>query len=50
MLARAAPRNRPARLAGLAARYARLPIARARSDAEAHAVELLDGPAAPSPT
>lgn len=41
-LARAAQRNRPARLAELAARYARLPIARARSDAEAHAVELLD--------
>lgn len=33
--------NRSGRLAELAARYARLPIARARSDPEARALELL---------
>ena len=42
MLALAAPRNRPARLGALASRYARLPIARARSDAEAYAAALID--------
>ena len=42
MIVRAAPRNRPSALAVLANRYARLPIARARSDAEAHALELFD--------
>jgi len=42
MLVLAAPRNRPARLAVLARRYARLPISRARSEPEAYAVALLD--------
>ncbi|MDP9344456.1 MAG: endonuclease domain-containing protein [Actinomycetota bacterium] len=49
MLVRAAPRNRPASLAALASRYARLPIARARSDAEAHALELIDAAGHPIP-
>ncbi|MDP9347145.1 MAG: DUF559 domain-containing protein [Actinomycetota bacterium] len=49
MLARAAGSNRPRRLRLLAARYARLPIARARSDAEAHALELLDAAGFPTP-
>ena len=42
MTVRSAPRNRPSALAVLANRYARLPIARARSDAEAHALEVFD--------
>lgn len=42
MLARASGPNRPRRLRLLANRYARLPIARAASDPEARAVELLD--------
>ncbi|MEP6954257.1 MAG: hypothetical protein ABI950_09380 [Solirubrobacteraceae bacterium] len=40
MLAEAASRNRPRRLATLASSYARLPIADARSDAEAYAVAV----------
>ncbi|MGZ6705918.1 MAG: hypothetical protein ACXVFN_03090 [Solirubrobacteraceae bacterium] len=48
-LIRAAPRNRPAALVVLAKRYARLPIARARSDAEAHALEILDAAGYPAP-
>jgi hypothetical protein len=42
MIMRSAPRNRPGSLALFANRYARLPIARARSDAEAHALEVFD--------
>jgi hypothetical protein len=42
MLIRAAPRNRPSSLSALANRYARLPIGRARSDAEAHALAVFD--------
>jgi hypothetical protein len=42
VLARASGPNRPRRLRLLANRYARLPIARAASDPEARAVELLD--------
>ncbi len=48
-LARAAPRNRPARLSALAARYARLPIAGTASDAEPRALELLDAAGFPPP-
>jgi very-short-patch-repair endonuclease len=48
-LARAAPRNRPARLSALAARYARLPIAGTASDAESRALELLDAAGFPTP-
>lgn len=49
MLARATPRNRPARLSALAARYAHLPIAGTASDPEAHALELLDAAGYPTP-
>ena len=49
MLAVAAPRNRPRRLATLASRYARLPLARARSDAEAYAAAFLDAANRPIP-
>ena len=49
MLAVAAPRNRPERLGALASRYARLPIARARSDAEAYAASLIDAAGRPIP-
>jgi hypothetical protein len=49
MLVTAAPRNRPKRLAALAARYARLPIADALSDAEAHAVAFLAAAGRPIP-
>lgn len=49
MLVRSSPPCRPRRLACLAARYARLPIARARSDAEAHALALLDAAGFPVP-
>lgn len=49
MLARARGRNRPARLAALAERYARLPIAGTASDPEAHALELLDAAGFPTP-
>ncbi|MGZ4271446.1 MAG: DUF559 domain-containing protein, partial [Solirubrobacteraceae bacterium] len=49
MLARGAPRDRPVRLAVLAARYARVPIARAASDAEAYALELLNAAGYPTP-
>jgi hypothetical protein len=49
MLAVAGPRNRPRRLARLAGDYARLPIARARSDAEAYAVAILDAAGRPLP-
>jgi hypothetical protein len=49
MLARASGPNRPRRLRLLANRYARLPIARARSDPEAHALELLAAAGFPTP-
>ena len=49
MLARATGRNRPQKLAQLAARYAHLPIAGTASDPEAHALELLDPAGYPTP-
>ncbi len=49
MLLGAQGRNRPRRLAALAERYARLPIARTYSDAESHALELLDAAGYPTP-
>jgi hypothetical protein len=49
MLLRAPARKRPAKLARLAAKYAHLPIARAASDPEAHALELLDAAGYPTP-
>ena len=49
MLLRAPARNRPAKLARLAAHYAHLPIARAASDPEAYALEILDAAGYPTP-
>ena len=49
MLARSAGPARPRRLAELAARYARLPIARAASDPESHALALLVAAGYPTP-
>jgi hypothetical protein len=48
-LTRQTPRNRPRALTRLAARYARLPIARAASDPESHALEILDAAGYPTP-
>jgi hypothetical protein len=49
MLARASGPNRPRRLRVLANRYAHLPIARAASDPEAHALAILDAAGHPTP-
>lgn len=49
MLARSSGPGRPRRLVELAARYARLPTARTASDAESHALAILDAAGYPTP-